>query len=366
VTNNGSGPATGVKLSDTLPSGATFVSATGGVTPVDNELTFAFGNLSAGASTSVSIVVTPSVPGKSTDNARVSMDQKDPTPDDNSVTLAPNVVSVGADLVLFGTAPSVATFGADVTYTFTVKNDGGAEATGVKLADPLPGNTVLTSVSGGTATRAGQNLVIVLGKLAPGASATVTIDVTTPRSDSDGGLTDIASVSMDQTDPTPKDNSVTLDTLLFATVNTGCQGRATVVLMSFAEPVDPAWARNLHNYQLVDREGSPRMIRLKSAEFNAATNTVTLKPLHQPNMHDLFQLTVIGAGTDAGSRHLTDAATNPAGGQNGSGTGSPGENLVTMLGIQDLLTRGTSPTSLRNFKEILARQTVVMKRLGLD
>jgi virginiamycin B lyase len=359
VSNNGTGPATGVKLSDALPSGATFVSATGGVTPVDNELTFTIGNLAAGASNSISIVVTPGVPGMSTDNGRVSMDQIDLTPGDNSVMLTTNVVSAGADLELTGTAPMLAGIRSDVTYTFTVKNDGGAEATGVKLADPVPSGAVLQGVSGGTKTGSGSNLVILLGRLAPGASATVTVVVLAPKPVL-YGLIDVGSVSMDQKDPSPADNSVTLDTTLVGTQGTGCQHSATVILLRFAEPVDPAWAKNVDNYQLVDREESPRTIRLKSARYNARSNTVTLKPLHQPNMHDLFQLTVLSAG----ARGPTDAATSPAGGPSGSG-GPPG-NLVIMIGIQDLVTRGTSPTDLRNYKWLLAKQTAQMKRLGLE
>jgi virginiamycin B lyase len=359
VTNNGSGLATGVTLTDALPARATFVSATGGITPLAGSLTFTIGNLAAGASTSFSIVVTPGVPGKNTDSARVTMDQNDPTPTDNSVILTTNVISGAADLALSGTGPSAATFGDDVTYALTVKNDGEAVATNVMLTDSLPEGTGLVSSSGGTMI--GPGLVLFrLGDLAPGASETVKLVVGTPTASTGRALVDSASVSMDQTDPSPADNSVSLDTTLVGTKGTACQGSATVVLLRFAEPVDPAWAKDVHNYQLVDREGSPRTIRLKSAKYNAATDTVTLKPLHQPNMHDLFQLTVL---SDGGQR-LTDAATSPAGGENGSG--GPDGNLVIMIGIQDLLTRGTSPTSLRNFKWILGRQTLVMKRLGLE
>ena len=50
ATNNGLSSATGVVVTDTIPSGVTFVSATGGVTPDDNgNLTFSVGNLAADA-----------------------------------------------------------------------------------------------------------------------------------------------------------------------------------------------------------------------------------------------------------------------------------------------------------------------------
>jgi virginiamycin B lyase len=362
VTNNGSATAAGVELIDTLPAGATFVSATGEIFPnINHDLVFTIGNLAAGASTAtISIEVTPGAPGNYTDSASVSMDQTDPTPDDNSVTLTTNVMSVTADVKLSGAGPGRATFGSDVTYTFMVSNDGGADATGVKLTDILPVGAAFKSSSGALEQTFAGYLIFYLGTLAPGASTTVTVVLTAPTDTSQTPLVNDASVSMDQTDPSPPDNSVSLSTTLVGTKGTGCQGRRTVVLLRFAQPVDPAWAKNVHNYQLVDRERSPRTIRLRSARFNAATNTVTLKPLHQPNMHDLFQLTVLSDG----AHRRADAVTSPTGGRNGSG--GPGGNLVIMIGIQDLLTRGTSPTSLRNFKWILARQTLVMKRLGLE
>ena len=99
VTNNGTGGATGVKLIDTLPPGVTFVSATGGVTPVNGVLTFGIGTLAAGDSASFTIVVTPTAKGTLPDRASVRMDQPDPTPADDSVsritTVTPTVVGDG-------------------------------------------------------------------------------------------------------------------------------------------------------------------------------------------------------------------------------------------------------------------------------
>jgi len=78
VTNNGTSGATGVTLTDALPPGVTFVSATGGVTPVDGVLTVALGNVAAGASATVTIVVTPKAAGTLTNTAKVSMNRTGP------------------------------------------------------------------------------------------------------------------------------------------------------------------------------------------------------------------------------------------------------------------------------------------------
>jgi virginiamycin B lyase len=86
VTNSGTASATGVTLTDTLPAGVTFVSATDGVTPVGNVLSFPIGNLAAHASTSVTAVVTPRAAGILRNTASVEANESDPTPADNSIT----------------------------------------------------------------------------------------------------------------------------------------------------------------------------------------------------------------------------------------------------------------------------------------
>src|SRR5262249_18001970 len=71
VLNNGPAAAANVVLTDTLPAGVTFVSATGGVTPVGGVLTFDLGTLAAGGRTAVTVVVTPTAAGTITNQASV-------------------------------------------------------------------------------------------------------------------------------------------------------------------------------------------------------------------------------------------------------------------------------------------------------
>jgi uncharacterized repeat protein (TIGR01451 family) len=99
VTNNGTAEAVGVTLTDTLPPGATFVSAAGGVTPVSGVLTFTIGSLAAGARASVAIVVTSTATGTLNNQASVVGSQSDPTPGDNSVA---QTTTVSAGLTVTG------------------------------------------------------------------------------------------------------------------------------------------------------------------------------------------------------------------------------------------------------------------------
>lgn len=79
ATNNGPAAATNLTVTDTLPSGVAFVSATAtqgncsGTGPVNCNL----GSLAVGASAIFTIVVTPSSPGQITNSATVSASQSD-------------------------------------------------------------------------------------------------------------------------------------------------------------------------------------------------------------------------------------------------------------------------------------------------
>ncbi|HEV3162579.1 MAG TPA: hypothetical protein VGZ22_00965 [Isosphaeraceae bacterium] len=214
VTNDGASGATGVKLTDTLPAGVTFISATGGVTPVGGVLDFAIGNLAVGATTSVDVVVAPNAAGTLINQASVSANETDPTPADNSATQTTIVAAVAAsaDLALSGSAPGSVTLGNNVTYSLTVTNGGPSDATGVTLTDTLPAGASFVSATGGV-TPVGGVLTFPLGKLSAETSTTATVVVAPTAA---GTLINQASVSGNETDPTPADNSATQTTIVAA------------------------------------------------------------------------------------------------------------------------------------------------------
>jgi hypothetical protein len=53
---------------------------------------------------------------------------------------------------------------------------------------------------------------------------------------------------------------------------------------------------NLNNYKITDPAG--RSVRLRSAVFDAATNTVTLRPADKINLHHTYHLKLVGTGPD--------------------------------------------------------------------
>ncbi|MGZ4187990.1 MAG: choice-of-anchor Q domain-containing protein [Solirubrobacteraceae bacterium] len=120
-----------------------------------------------------------------------------------------------ADLAvsLTGT-PNPVTLGGTLTYQLTVTNNGPDPGTGISLQDTPPGAATLVSstASQGTCTGSGP-VSCALGTLASGASATLTIALRPTQAGTAGNT---ASVSGDQTDPTPANNQAQLRTSVHA------------------------------------------------------------------------------------------------------------------------------------------------------
>jgi len=88
VTNNGPANATGVTVTDTLPTNSTFVSASSGCVSAAGVVTCTVGDLASGASTGFDITVTAGSAGTSlTNTASVSGDQFDPDTSNNTSTV---------------------------------------------------------------------------------------------------------------------------------------------------------------------------------------------------------------------------------------------------------------------------------------
>jgi uncharacterized repeat protein (TIGR01451 family) len=209
VTNNGPAAATGVTVSDSLPAGVTFVSATStqGSCSGTSTITCSLGAVLAGGSATVTIKVRPTTPGTITNTASVSADGSDPSPGNNSAT-ATTKVNPAADLSVTKTdAPDPVHIGQALVYTIKVTNNGPQTATGVTLSDTLPkgagfGSTTTTQ---GTCSFKPEKRIVTcnLGTLASGATATVTITV---KPTSKGTITNTASVTGSPTDPNTANN----------------------------------------------------------------------------------------------------------------------------------------------------------------
>lgn len=119
--------------------------------------------------------------------------------------------SRGIDLAvtLTATAPIPALVNDTVTYTVTVTNKGPATASAVRLTDTLPSGLSAVSVSPTQACTMGQTITCILGVLANGASATVTIIA---KATTAGSKTNTAIVSNAEADPIITNNTASAST----------------------------------------------------------------------------------------------------------------------------------------------------------
>ena len=214
VTNNGPNAATGVTMTDILPAGVTYVSATPsqGICIGTSTVTCTLGNMNYLASATVTIVVTPIAEGTIYNSASVDVggNESDPNIGNNTTLPVPTTVDPSADLSITKTGPaSVPQVGDNVTYTITVTNNGPSPATGVTVTDTLNSLTYgSVTTTQGTCT-GWPTVSCTIGTMANGASAIITIVAGT--NPPDGMISNTASVTANE-DQITSNNSATATT----------------------------------------------------------------------------------------------------------------------------------------------------------
>lgn len=212
VTNNGPHSSTGAKVTDTLPAGVTFVSASPGCTFAVGVVTCTLGTLANGGSTALAINVTVNQPFNGTtplvNSATVTtVNEIDLVPGNNTST-ATTDVTPQADLAVNKTvdngAPAV---GANVTFTITAQNLGPNAAVAAQVADALPAGYTLVSATPSVGSYSGG--VWTIGNFANGATATLTIVATVQPT---GPYLNTATISSTTQDPNPNNNTSSAST----------------------------------------------------------------------------------------------------------------------------------------------------------
>ncbi|MGH2709849.1 MAG: Ig-like domain-containing protein, partial [Actinomycetota bacterium] len=218
VNNAGPSDASNLTVTDNLPPGTSFVSASGlGWTCNESSgvVTCTRASLAAGASApDITLTVTaPSAGGNITNSASVASSTADPSAPNNSAA-EQTTVTPSVDLALgIDDSPDPVDAGSNVDYTVTVTNNGPSDATNLTVTNTVPVGTTFVSSSGNgwSCSESSGTVTCTRPALARFASAPdITITVTAPPSA--GTITDSASVSATESDPDPGNDSDSEDT----------------------------------------------------------------------------------------------------------------------------------------------------------
>jgi uncharacterized repeat protein (TIGR01451 family)/fimbrial isopeptide formation D2 family protein len=215
VTNNGENDATGVTITDPLPTGTVFFSADAGCSAASGTVTCLVGDLADGESAERQVTVT--VPRALADttvvnSAKVKGDQADDEPA-NDEDSAETTVGPSADISIVKTGPNRVNANGTMTWTLAINNAGPSTATGVKVADQLPAGVELVSATPTQGSCAGA-IECQLGTLPSGGSAQIQVVAHVPPALEGATLVNKAAVAAEQPDPNPSNNESSTTTIV--------------------------------------------------------------------------------------------------------------------------------------------------------
>lgn len=221
ITNDGPLDATGVLVTDTLPSQVNFISSLPGSPTCSissGTLSCAIGNLNAHSSRQVVILakVKDTASGSISNSAEVSSTSPDPNQSNNTVQETTTVYhpSAGADLQIgVDSFPNPVKVGQSITYTLAITNSGPANATGVSVINTLPAQVSFLSSKPGSpnCSHSGSSVTCNLGQLNAAGTQKVVIVAKVSDLASGNSLHDSATVSAVTPDPNRGNNSASID-----------------------------------------------------------------------------------------------------------------------------------------------------------
>jgi uncharacterized repeat protein (TIGR01451 family) len=220
VHDSGPADAPNVRVTDALPAGVVYQSATpsqGSCAQASGTVTCDLGTIANGGGATVTIKITPQTAGSITDTASVTnTGTVDPSSANDSASASTTVKTV-ADLSITNVdSPDPVPVSKLLTYTITVRNNGPTAAANVSVTDPLPATVTFSSAttSLGTCFQSVPGTVTCnVASLASGGRVDIKIQVT---AQSPGTSTNTASVQSDQVDAIPANNSATATTTVTA------------------------------------------------------------------------------------------------------------------------------------------------------
>ncbi|EMI45206.1 beta strand repeat-containing protein [Rhodopirellula sp. SWK7] len=179
--DNGLSPslATDIVVTDVLPTGLTFVSATAAgsaVTPTsttNGNIVFPSFDLAPGSTRTITITasVDDDASGALSNTVSLVADANETQTDNNSASSSVTVVPEADVYVTKTVSTATAQVGSELTYTVTVFNDGPSPAEGVTVVDTLPAGVTFVSGTGPNGALTATNGVITVTPLNNAAMA---------------------------------------------------------------------------------------------------------------------------------------------------------------------------------------------------
>ncbi|MEE4384234.1 MAG: outer membrane beta-barrel protein, partial [Pseudomonadales bacterium] len=234
VQNNGPDAATGVVVSDQLPEGVTFVSATASNEGLcsspgaGNTLTCEIGSLGLTENATVTIVVVPdevTEPTTIVNTASVTGNEIDPNGENDASGVETTIEPPRADLSVTVTASSASPpIDTAVTYTVTISSAGPSDSEDVVLTVDLPPGTELSSVTSatGSCSVGTSSIICTFEALAAGESEIVELVLVMPGTT--GILRLDATVSSDTSDPTGTNDTASQEVNVIDTIDLVIRG----------------------------------------------------------------------------------------------------------------------------------------------
>jgi uncharacterized repeat protein (TIGR01451 family) len=208
LTDNGPDSATNVSVTDLLPAGLIFVTAT----PSEGAYSSAtgvwtVGTVTVGTPQTISIQATVTSPAQVTNSASIThADQYDPDTTNNTdtATVIPQQADLGVSKSVDNPTPNV---GDTIHYTVTVYDNGPDPVTGATVQDLLPAQVTFVAATATEGTYDSSTGLWTVGAVAVGTPQTLTITVTVVAAGISANTASIA--HSDQYDPDPSNNSDT-------------------------------------------------------------------------------------------------------------------------------------------------------------
>jgi len=206
--NIGPDNATGVDVTNNLPTGYTVKSATPSVGSLTDRA-WVIGDLASGKSETLTVVATVLSTGTHSYLISVLGDQPDPSSLNNNAEAKVVPVQPYVDMTAALSASSLAPeIGGVVTFVVTIENDGMFDATSVEVANQVGPGYTITAVTPSTGTWNSPNWIV--GNVAKGQSATLTIDAKVNES---GSYAVSAEVKSKEADSNTLNNKATIATV---------------------------------------------------------------------------------------------------------------------------------------------------------